>query len=305
MMGYLRRMGIYLSEMFPLTVHGATASLTYLATAAFARFLHDVDATLLTIWLPIGIWSYLAVPLMLRLMDELKDADIDKALFADRPLPSGRVWEADIRASLLLVILLFLGANAASPLTLSAALALTGYALLMFKRFFAEQAHRRSLPLTLATHNPIVPMSLCYGFFLFAAEQGVPLVALDWPSIGLFVLMFWMPFLGWEISRKIRAPEEEDAYVTYSQLLGPGGAVAALCGVQLLSISAAAGICLAVQSPWSLLALPAVVWSANLWAGARYVMYPVAGHARLRPYAEAFVIATILSALLVFGSRLI
>ncbi len=305
MTGYFGRMHIYLSEMFPLGMHGVTASLCYLATAAYARFLHDVDASVWTLWLPIGVWSYLAVPLILRLMDELKDADIDQALFTDRPLPSGRVRESDIRLSLVGVILLYVGVNAVSLLTLSATLTLTGYALLMFRRFFAVEAHRRSLPLTLATHNPIVPMSLCYGFFLFAAEQKLPLGALEWPSIALFVLMLWMPFLSWEISRKIRAPEDEDAYVTYSQLLGRGGAVAALCTVQLVGIAAGVGICVADRAPWWLVVLPGTAWLANLWAGSRFLRRPVAHNARLRPFAEAFVIATILSPLLAFAGRLV
>jgi 4-hydroxybenzoate polyprenyltransferase len=305
MIDYLRRMHVYLSEMFPLTVHLSTAALTYLATAAYARFLHGVDATVWTVWLPIGIWSYLAVPLMLRLMDELKDADIDRELFADRPLPSGKVRESDINLSLALVILLYLGANSMSAQTLFAALAVTGYALLMFKRFFAEQAHRRSLPLTLATHNPIVPLSLCYGFVLFAAEQYIPLRALDWLSIFLFVVMLWMPFLGWEVSRKIRAPEEEDTYVTYSQLLGRGGAVAFMCAVQLAGIAAAVTICFVNDAPYWLPVLPGLAWLASLWVGIRFVRQPVADHARLRPYAEVLVVATVVAPLIAFGGQLV
>ena len=305
MTGYVRRMGVYFSEMFPLPVHLVTAALTYLATAAYARFLMEVEATIWTIWLPIGIWSYLAVPLMLRLMDELKDADIDRALFADRPVPSGRVLESDIRSSLVLVIALFLLLNGLSIPTLTAALILTAYALLMFKRFFADEAHRRSLPLTLATHNPIVPLSLCYGFFLFAAEQGLALDSLRWLSILLFVFMLWMPFLGWEISRKIRAPEDEDEYVTYSQLLGRGGAVAVLCGVQLLGVLAAVGIWLWQGAPWWLPVLPGLSWIITLWGGVRFARRPVAAHARLRPFAEVFVVAAIISPLLAFGSRLL
>ena len=304
-MGYVQRMRIYFAEMFPLSVHLITAGLTYLATAAYARFSHEVDATVWTVWLPIGIWSYFAVPLMLRLMDELKDADIDQVLFADRPVPSGRVKESDIRRSLLLVILVFLLANGFSLPTLAAALILVGYALLMFKRFFADEAHRRSLPLTLATHNPIVPLSLCYGFFLFAAEQKLPLAALDWPAILLFVLMLWMPFLGWELSRKIRAPEDEDEYVTYSQLLGRSGAIAALCVVQSVSIVAAIGLWLTAGAPWWLPLFPVAAWIANLWAGVRFVRKPVSANARLRPFSEVFVVSTIFSSILAFGDSLI
>ena len=171
MIGFLERMHVYIAEMFPLWRHLGMAAATYLATAAFARAVHGVDTSVWSAYLLLGVWSYLAVPLMLRLMDELKDKDIDEALFAERPLPSGRVKESDIRTSLVGVITIYLGANAVHVLTLGAASVIIVYALLMFRRFFAERAHRASLPLTLATHNPIVPLSLCYGFFLFAAEH--------------------------------------------------------------------------------------------------------------------------------------
>ena len=305
MIGYIARMRSYLAEMFPLSVHLPTAALTYLATAAFARHLQDVDATVWTAWLGVGVWSYLAVPLMLRLMDELKDVEIDRVLFADRPLPSGRVRESDIKLSLALVITFFIGANLGDPLTLIVTCVLTAYALLMYKRFFASEAHRNSLPLTLATHNPIVPMSLSYGFFLFAAEQHLPLASLRWQGIALFVLMLWMPFLGWELSRKIRAPEHEDAYVTYSQLLGRRGAVAMVCLVQLIGIAGGAGVCVVANASWQLLVLPGIAWLANVFAGVRYITNPTVAYARLRPFAETFIIATVLSALLVFGARLV
>jgi len=170
MTGYPERMRVYLAEMFPLGRHLLIAAVTYLATAAFARDVHETQTSVWSAYLLLGVWSYLTVPLMLRLMDELKDLDIDRALFAERPLPSGRVKESDIKTSLVVVIVIYLGTNAVHRLTLVAAVVITAYALFMFKRFFAEQAHQDSLPLTLATHNPIVPLSLCYGFFLFGCR---------------------------------------------------------------------------------------------------------------------------------------
>ena len=75
-------------------------ALVVLAVAAFARAAHHVHSSVWSPYLLLGVWSYFAVPLMLRLMDELKDADIDRELFPDRPLPSGRVLESDIKRSL-------------------------------------------------------------------------------------------------------------------------------------------------------------------------------------------------------------
>ena len=95
----------------------------------------------------------------------------------------------------------------------------------------------------MATHNPIVPLSLCYGFFLFAGENDLSLSDLAWGGILMFVLMLWMPFLAWELSRKIRAPVQEDAYVTYTQLLGMRGAIGAVLLVQAIGVAATAGLC--------------------------------------------------------------
>ena len=80
------------------------------------------------------------------------------------------------------------------------------------------QAH---LPLNLATHNPIVAVVFLHASAVFAAEQDLGLRQLEWPASALLILMFWGALFSWEIARKIRAPEEENAYVTYSPPLGP------------------------------------------------------------------------------------
>jgi len=305
MTGYLQRMHTYLAEMFPVGRHLLTAAAIYLVTAAFARDVHKIETSVWSAYLLLGVWSYLTVPLMLRLMDELKDLDIDRALFAERPLPAGRVKESDIKTSLVGVIIIYLGANAVHPLTLLAAGVITMYALLMFKRFFAEEAHQNSLPLTLATHNPIVPLSLCYGFFLFAGEHDLSLSDLAWGPILTFVLMLWMPFLAWEFSRKIRAPEEEDAYVTYTQLLGPRYAVGTVLLIQAISIAAAFGLYFSLSLSWSILLLPGAAWLVMFWAGRRFIKAPNQRTSRLRPFAEGFLIAVIGSVLISFRTQLL
>jgi len=305
MTGYLGRMRIYLAEMFPPGRHLLIATVTYLATAAFARDVHQVETSVWSAYLLLGVWSYLSVPLMLRLMDELKDLDIDRTLFPERALPAGRVKESDIKASLAAVIVIYLCTNAVHGLTLLAAIVIAAYALLMFKRFFAEEAHRKSLPLTLATHNPIVPLSLCYGFFLFAGENDLSLSDLAWGSILMFVLMLWMPFLAWEISRKIRAPVQEDAYVTYTQLLGMRGAIGAVLLVQAIGIAATASLCVTQSLSWLILLLPGTAWIVSFWAGIRFLKTPNECTSRLRPFAEGFLVVTIGSALIGFRAQLL
>jgi hypothetical protein len=75
--------------------------------------------------------------------------------------------------------------------------------------------------------------------------------------------------------------------------------------VQLVGLGAAAGVCLATNAPWWLLVLPGLAWLVNVAAGLRFVRRPVTRHAGLRPFAEGFVVAVIVSSLLVFGRWLI
>jgi len=305
MIAYLHRMRIYLGEMFPVGRHLLLAATTYLAVAAFARQQHDVTSSVWTVYVALGTWSYFAVPLMLRLMDELKDRDIDAALFAGRPLPSGRVHDSDIKISLVVVIVLFLAANAVHVLTLLVAAAIVGYTLLMFRRFFAEQAHRDSLLLTLATHNPIVPLSMSYGFFLFAAEHELTIAELSWQPVLIFLLLFWMPFLAWELSRKIRSREEENQYVTYTRLLGARGAVAAVLLTQFLSLVAALALHFCCSVSAAIVLVPALFWLISFWAGMRFLRRPDSRTSKLRYFAEAYAVAVIAGALIALRGELL
>ncbi len=228
--GFFGRMRIYFAEMYPPPARLLTAGLAYLAIAAFAVSVHGGTIPLAAAHTAVGIWSIFALMLILRLMDEIKDSDIDAALFPDRPLPSGRVRESDIVFTLATVSVLFVAANLWSGAALWLALFALGYAFLMFRYFFARDLLRRNLLITLATHNPIIAIVVVYCIALAVGQAGISPDQIDWGISLPFVAMVWAPFLAWEIARKIRAPEEEDAYVTYSRIFGRRGAVAfALC----------------------------------------------------------------------------
>ena len=56
----------------------------------------------------------------------------------------------------------------------------------------------------------------------------------------LVALIFYIPGLAWELSRKIRAKREENQYVTYSRIFGRGRAiliVVALFFVQVVAVT--------------------------------------------------------------------
>ena len=182
-----------------------------------------------------GIVSLFLFGLVLRLMDELKDRDIDQELFSYRPFPSGRVLESDIKVSLLATMALFLLINAWMGIAFLMAVILLGYSLLMFRFFFMPTILRRYLLLALVTHNPVVALTLLYVVAVFAVGQGLPLSGINWPQTLLLIVMFWAMLFAWEVARKIRSPEEENAYVTYSRILGRPGAVLLAGGAQTVS----------------------------------------------------------------------
>ena len=285
------RLRVYFAEMYPLPLRVATASLL---GASFTRLLarahgdRFAPASTETARAAAAVFT---LALVLRLMDELKDRDVDRALFPSRPLPSGRVRVSDIVACLGLAVLAWIALHVGSgPAALSAA-AVLAYALLMFRWFFAPGWMRPRLLATLATHTPVVPLMLLHLAVLFATSGacGGPLRP---AAVALLVGQYWGAVFAWEIARKIRAPEEEDDYVTYSRLLGRGGAVALAASAQ--SVSVAAGVALTVGAGLRPAALVVLLGGLSLcaFAYARFLLRPAPAHSRLRPFAEAFSFST-------------
>ena len=91
------------------------------------------------------------------------------------------------------------------------------YGYLMSKWFFQRAKIQPSLPLALVTHNPVQAIVNLYIVSFTVIKYDLPAITLI-NILALFTLYF--PALIWEISRKIKAPKEENAYTTYSKLFG-------------------------------------------------------------------------------------
>ena len=285
------RLRVYFAEMYPLPLRVATA---VLMGASFTRLLARVHGASFAFASAVTARAAAAVftlALILRLMDELKDRDVDRALFPSRPLPAGRVRISDILGCLGLAMIAWLALHVGSgPAALGGA-AVLAYALLMFRWFFAPGFLRPRLLATLASHTPVVPLLLLDLVVLFAVS-GASSAPLHPTAVALLVGQYWGAVFAWEIARKIRAPEEEDGYVTYSRRLGRTGAVALAAAAQTASV--AAGIALTVTAGLRPAALAALLGGLALCAAAyaRFLLRPVPDHSRLRPFAEAFSAAT-------------
>lgn len=299
--GYASRIRIYFAEMFPVPTRLVASVLLYASIVIFMRRITGVRAPVTPLFTFVGIWSLFAITLMVRLMDELKDKEIDCQLFSDRPVPSKRVLESDIRFSLAAVICLYLAANIWVGRALWAALFVLGYSMLMFKHFFIPPVLRENLLLTLVTHNLYVPVVYIYVVALFLIENELPVRDLRWPYVLLLITMYWTMSFAWEIARKIRSPEEENAYMTYSRLFGPLGAVLLAGAAQTVAFAIGLYFYWTFSLSSLFLGLLAAGYATPIWGYARFLFKPSPATSNLRPLAEVFVLCVLIAQSLEFG----
>lgn len=295
--GFLRRMRIYLRETFPTTARLLMAVLLYVSFGRMLARLHGwpVAATVPDVLM--GSWSAFATMLVLRLMDELKDQDVDRRLFATRPLPSGRVRASDIRISLFIVAGVYVATHLSRGPACGTALAVLGYAALMFRWFFVPGLMRPRLLLTLATHNPVIPVLLLHLAVLAGGARGKGPSQLEAGALLPLVVMYWAPVFAWEIARKVRSPQEENAYVTYSRLLGRAGAVMVAAAAQTVALAVGLRVTYAAGLHPAWIVCAGAGWALAQAAHVRFLARPDARSSRLRPFAELFLVSVLLAGL--------
>jgi 4-hydroxybenzoate polyprenyltransferase len=284
----IKRLWIYISEMIPVIP-------TILFSIMWTGGLLLIANALLTPVGSVGVtheWVGAAITvllwlLFLRATDEFKDFEIDSRLFKDRPLPSGRVKRSDLYFLIALLVSGMWGINLfwlSSPLAFSV---LFLYGLLMFKFFFFKRAIQKSLVLALITHNPNV---LIVNFFILTIAAQATQAPLFTENHWFLAVWFWIPAITWELSRKIRAPEDEDAYETYSQVFG----TKLSAGVPLLFYAIHFVMLLIMfKEGWVsfyLIVGQSLLLVAAIWGSLKFILRPSSKTSWLRPYAEAYMI---------------
>lgn len=290
--GYFKRMRVYLKERFPIPVRFAYSILLYISFISFLGIIYGIKLSIFSYYTLVGTWSIFSIMFILRLMDELMDKEIDKELFPDRAFPSGKVLESDIRFSLAVIIILYLCANIIFIRALWIALIVLGFSLLMTKYFFIPR-RRRYLLLNLATHNLVIPIIFFYFLILFSVEHNLKLKNLDWPFTFLLIGMYWAMFFAWEINRKTRSKEEENAYLTYSQIFGPLGAVLVAVGAQTITLSIGLYFFWALSFSGIFLLILLAGYAVAIWGHGRFISNPNPMTSKLKPFAERFILSVV------------
>lgn len=213
----LKRLNIYLKEMYPVIPRLLLSFLLMFEVYFLVLFTAGRINFTIGIQEFVCAFTIFAFLLSLRIADELKDYETDLVLFPHRAYPSGRVLKKDLISLLSFVSVIAIALNLIFMDNLIYFSVLVGYGLLMSVWFFKKHVIQKNLVLALITHNPIQLIMNIYIISFVCIKYDLALL-----TVNNFVILFTLYFPGliWELSRKVRAPEEETEYVTYSRLFG-------------------------------------------------------------------------------------
>ncbi len=253
-----RRLSAYLAERFPLVGHGVLILAYYSSNQFLARTLTDpgrpMHYDLSTL---LGAVTLFCFFLHLRVFDEHKDYAEDRVHYPHRVLQSGLVTLRHLKILGGLAIAAELALSAVrGPGAFTAWLLAFGFSLLMLKEFFAREWLKRRFLVYATSHMLVMPL-LALMVFGFATGR------YPWEAPPWFWVYAWVGFFvtfNWEVSRKIRAPEDEiEGVETYTRIFGTFGAayVVLLIRVVDTALVALVGWHLGL-SPWFYAALVAL-----------------------------------------------
>lgn len=213
----LGRWRIYLKERYPLLARLVLGLIVFLEIHFIILLNEGVTEFRIGVQEVVGAFTVFAFLLWLRIADDLKDFETDKKLFPDRPLARGAVQKKDVMilCTIVQAIAVILNAVFMNNLIFFGILYFYGY--LMSKWFFQRAKIQPSLPLALVTHNPVQMFVNLYIISFTVIKYDLPPITLT-TVMTLWTLYF--PALIWEVSRKIKAPRDENDYTTYSKLFG-------------------------------------------------------------------------------------
>ena len=213
----LKRLHIYLKERYPLLARLILGLIVFLEIHFIILLNEGVTSFDIGIQEFVGAYTVFAFLLWLRIADDLKDYETDKILFPDRPLARGAVYKKDIIILCSIVEAIAVVLNIIFMNNIIFFCILYAYGYLMSKWFFQKAKIQPSLPLALVTHNPVQMFVNLYIISFTVIKYGLR------PFTITTVMTLWtlyFPALIWEVSRKIKAPKDENDYTTYSKLFG-------------------------------------------------------------------------------------
>ena len=227
------RLWAYLQERFPPLGHGVLITSYYSSNQFLAHVLtHPGQQVAYSTRSLMGAAAVLCVFFHLRVFDEHKDFDEDRRHHPDRVLQRGLITLDHLKAlgAAAIAVELLMGYLLGWP-ALVAVLAVIAFSCLMLKEFFIGGWLRRHFLLYAVSHMLIMPL-LAMVVYSAATNRHF------WYAPAWFWLYAWVGFFvtfNWEISRKIRSPEQEvDGLDSYTKVFGTYGAAYAVLIVRVV-----------------------------------------------------------------------
>ena len=285
----------YLLVMFPPHVMLLSGIAKFYAAYFCLQALMSEESVHISLHSVGGAISIVLFSLLLRVYDELKDAEADIRLgragdprYMNRPIVTGAVTIPDLAVLRWVITIVLVAINV--PM---GGWSLVGFTVLFlmtwlsFKWYFLP-AISRHLLLAFVTHNPITLFFGGYIVAVYAGDYGIQSIN-AWALV--LMLAFWAPLGAWETARKIRAPEDETDYQTYSQVFG--WKLAPFVPVFFIVLGTACMILLSGRTGLSWI-LPAVVVVASCIPVYRCIAFrisPSKKTAVIQPFVELYAVA--------------
>jgi UbiA prenyltransferase family protein len=280
----------YLNERFP-PIANVLLILTYYSSNQFLAFALTRPGPVMHYdhWSFLGMLMLVSFFFHIRVFDEHKDYEEDCRYFPERVLQRGLVTLRHLKiAGAIAITMEIVIAALRGPQALTAWAIAFGFSLLMLREFFARDVLKRHFLVYATSHMLIMPL-LSLLVFSFATKHW-PWEAPPWFWVYAFV-GFFVTF-NWEVSRKIRAPEEEiDGVESYTKIFGTFGAAYLVLIIRFIdtALVAAVGHHLGV-SRWFYLALVAL-YAVCLFGFFQYHFRPTPRHAKMMEvYAGMYMI---------------
>lgn len=213
-----KRINIYFKERFPFWMYLILVSILFLSLSFIAQILSN-QTPVIDYYSIGGILSGFLMMLLIRTFDDIKDKELDDEIFPDRPVSRGAVLLSDVNMlALISFVLLVLINSIVLPKTVFVFAVMIIYALLTFKWFFTKDLHLKKPKLAMITHQPL-PFAIIFYLLQVALATGNIYDEMTNLHFALF-FVYALPITAWEVSRKIKAAENENKHETFSKIFG-------------------------------------------------------------------------------------
>ncbi len=285
------RLLAYSKQRFPLVEHGVMITVYVLSNLFVAQALEPGLETM-----SVGITTLSAIAVVflfflhLRVFDEHKDYDADVEFHGERVLQRGVITLTHLKVvGALAITAQFAICMMHSTAAGAAWLIAFGYSLIMLKEFFCREWLEARFLLYAISHLLVMPLLALVVYSL--ATGNMPWQAPGW--YYLYALLGFFVMFNWEISRKIRAPEDEvDGIQTYTKVFGTKGAAKVLIGLRVVDVAMATAIGVVIGLAWGYYAALVIVFFVILAGNIQYLRGPTTERAeRMETYAGIYIVA--------------